>query len=65
MDYWFAFRALCVVKGEAGALLRFEVDDYATMSKANQHSMPDLLAEFEIVRASTAALFKSFDNEML
>lgn len=65
VDRIFAFRALCFARGEKGSLLGFEVNDYATMSKANQRSMSDLLAEFEIVRASTVALFKSFDNKML
>lgn len=61
----YAFRALSFARGETGSLLGFEVDDYATASKANQRNMEDLIAEFKVNRASTRLLFKSFDEEML
>lgn len=61
----FAYRILCFARGEKGALVGFEVDDYATASLANNRKMADLLAEFKAVRESTRLLFQSFDATML
>ncbi len=43
----------------------FEEDDYVLEANANKRSIQDLLTELLIVRQSTLALFKSFNNEQL
>jgi uncharacterized damage-inducible protein DinB len=51
----FAYRALCVARGESGSLAGFDQDTYARLSGANTRSLEDLSREFRIVRMSTTA----------
>jgi uncharacterized damage-inducible protein DinB len=53
----FAYRALCVARGESQALPGFDQEAYARLSGANDRLLGDLLDEFRIVRRSTIALF--------
>jgi hypothetical protein len=52
----FAYRALCVARGECTQLPGFDQDNYARASGANDRSLADLLEELRLVRLSTAAL---------
>ena len=61
----FNYRALCFARKEAASLPGFDENSYAAHSKANQRSGADLLTELNIVRQSSALLFKSFDEEQL
>ncbi|MEO7360376.1 MAG: DinB family protein [Gemmatimonadaceae bacterium] len=58
----FSYRALRIARGDETPLTSFEQDDYVPESRANRRSMTDILAEFRLIRASTVALVKSFDD---
>ena len=61
----FAYRALCIGRGEKASLPGFEEDEYAAASKADRRTKSDLLEEFETVRRSIEQLFASFDSVQL
>ncbi|GGC96492.1 DNA damage-inducible protein DinB [Flavobacterium lutivivi] len=61
----FAYRALRFARNDKTELPGFEEDDYVLEANANKRSIQDLLTELLIVRQSTLALFKSFNNEQL
>lgn len=60
-----AYRALCIARGEKQRLNGFSEKEYAETSNSNNRTIEDLLSEFDVVRASSIALFQSFDNSML
>jgi hypothetical protein len=55
----FAYRALCVARGETQALPGFNEELYAASAAGVQRRWEDLLAEYSTVRAATLALFRS------
>ncbi len=59
----FAYRALCVARGDPTSLPGFEQDDYVRVSGANGRSLTDLLNEFQAVRRATMALFTGLPRE--
>lgn len=61
----FAYRALCFARNDKTELPGFEEDDYVVEANANKRSIQDLLTEILIVRQSSLALFKSFNDEQL
>ena len=61
----FAYRALRFARNDKTELPGFEEDDYVLEANANKRSIQDLLTELLIVRQSTLALFKTFNNEQL
>ncbi|MEO8405532.1 MAG: DinB family protein [Chitinophagaceae bacterium] len=61
----FAYRAVCIARGEQQSLPGFDENDYAAHSKANARDWDDMIEEFKHVRKSTSWLFRSFDNEQL
>jgi hypothetical protein len=56
----FAYRALRIARGDATPLPGFEQDDY--VRNFPQCPMPDLIAEFRVVRQSTVMLFEHLDE---
>ena len=52
----FAYRLLCVARGEDLELPGFDENRYAACAESERRSMEDLLAEYETVRAATLAL---------
>jgi uncharacterized damage-inducible protein DinB len=60
----FAYRGLCFARGEPAALPDFDQDPYVERSGAQRRTLDDLAEEFELVRRSHLALFRSFDEEM-
>ena len=60
-----AYRALCFARGESTALPGFDENDYAAASEADRRSLSELIAEHDVVRASTMALFRSFSQDTL
>ncbi|MFI5202894.1 MAG: DinB family protein [Flavobacteriales bacterium] len=60
----FAYRALCIARGETINLPGFNENEYASKSAANGRSLEELADELETVRYGTAMLFESFDEEM-
>ena len=60
----FAYRAMSFARNDQNNLAGFDDHLYAKNSGANNRSMEELLAEFDIVRKASIALFKSFDDDM-
>lgn len=61
----FAYRALRCARNDKTDLPGFDQDDYVTTSEANNRSKASLIEEYESVRKSTIAMFRSFTDEML
>lgn len=61
----FAYRALCIARGEQASLPGFDENSYAVASRADKRTKGQLLEEFETVRNSILQLFQSFDDEDL
>lgn len=61
----FGYRAMCFARGEKQSLPGFDENEYAAASKANKQSLKDIVNQLKLVRASTIALFGSFDEEQL
>jgi hypothetical protein len=62
----FAYRALCIARGEKQNLLGFEEDDYATQCYTEHRNLNDIVEEFLAVRQATIQLYKHIDeNELL
>jgi len=55
----FAYRALCLARGETLSLAGFDENVYAANSGAENRTWADLLDEYRIVRAATVALLRS------
>jgi hypothetical protein len=58
----FAYRCLRIGRGDATPLAGFEENDYATAARAEEHSVADLLADFQVSRAAAISLFRSFPD---
>jgi hypothetical protein len=61
----FAYRALCIARGDKKSLPGFEQDDYVNEGNFNRRELFDLNYEFRLLRESNLLLFKSFSPEML
>ena len=61
----FAYRALSFARGDATPLPGFEEKEWVPAARFDRRGVQDLLAEYEAVRASTVAMFSSFDEEDL
>ncbi|HEV7350731.1 DinB family protein [Telluribacter sp.] len=59
------YRALRFARNDKTQLPGFEEDYFAAHAKADRRTLPDLLEEWALLRTSTLALFRSFDEEML
>ena len=59
----FAYRALCVARGDSRPLPGFDENDYAAAARFENHSLADLLADFEAVRHASVTLFRGLDEE--
>lgn len=60
-----SYRALRFARNDKTALPGFDEDLFGNTANANKRQLDDLLEEFRLVRQSTMALFKSFDDDML
>lgn len=61
----FAYRALCISRGEEASLPGYDENKYAINSKANHRLLKDMLEEYEYVRRSSILMIRSFTSEML
>ena len=61
----FAYRALCVGRGDATALPGFDENLYVPEGRFERRTLADVAAEFAAVRLATLALFHSFDAQAL
>lgn len=57
-----AYRLLCIARGETVSLPGFDEKQYTAHATFNEQSMEELIDHFSIVRESTLALMKSFDD---
>jgi len=61
----FAYRALCIARGESASLPGFDENMYAESSNANVRSLNDMLEEYNLARKSNLYLFRGFTDEVL
>jgi hypothetical protein len=61
----FAYRALCIARGEKQSLPGFDENVYAAASGAEKRNKEELVEEFTAVRKATELLFRSFAEEQL
>jgi hypothetical protein len=61
----FAYRVLCIARGDRSNLPGFDQDEYAAAARANQRSLDDLLAEYHSVRAATLTLVAGLPEAVL
>ncbi|OON69340.1 DinB family protein [Hymenobacter sp. CRA2] len=61
----FAYRALCIARGEVQSLPGFDENTYADVSSADERTLASLLTEYAAVRQATLALYQSFTAEQL
>lgn len=61
----FAYRALCIARGEKKSLPGFDQDDYVKMGNFNSRELFELNYDFRLLRESNLLLFRSFTPEML
>ena len=54
----FAYRALCVARGDTRPLPGFDENDYVASTDFESRPLTSLIAEYRAVRASTLALFE-------
>lgn len=63
-DRVFAYRALCIARGEKKSLPGFEQNDYVSEGNFNRRDLFELNYEFRLLRESNLLLFRSFTSEM-
>ncbi|KZS42153.1 damage-inducible protein DinB [Aquimarina aggregata] len=61
----FSYRALRFARNDKTPIVGFDQDNYVPYSNANNYSKEDILSDFEAMRNSSIALFRSFTDEML
>lgn len=61
----FAYRAMCIARGDNTPLPGFDENTYATNSAANNRTLDSLINEFNTLRIATIDLFNSFTDEVL
>ncbi len=61
----FCNRALRFARNDQTNLPGYDHDNYVAYSGANERSLSNIAEEYDLVRAATIALFKSFNAEML
>jgi len=61
----FAYRALCIARGEKKSLPGFDQDDYVREGNFNSRELFELNYEFRLLRESNLLIFRSFTPEML
>lgn len=59
----FAYRALCIARGESTSLPGMDQDDYVREAGFDSRSVASLAEEYRHVRRSTIALLESLDEE--
>ena len=59
----FAYRALCIARGDARPLASFDENEYMAGASFEERTLASLLHEYAIVRAATISLFESLTDE--
>jgi hypothetical protein len=60
----FAYRALCIARGDRTPLSGFEQDDYVRAGGFGERTLTDLVEEFALVRSATSAFFHSLGDDV-
>ena len=60
-----SYRALRIARADETPLPGFEQDPYVRAANFDSRAVDDLLAEFQVVRAATKSLFRSFDEKAI
>jgi hypothetical protein len=61
----FAFRALCISRGEQQPIPGFDEDEYAKNAHCTNRKWTDMIEEFQAIRRSTEFLFSSLNEAQL
>ena len=61
----FAYRALCIARGDKTPLPGFNENDYADAAQVSHRSLKEMVHEFQAVRSATLSLFNSFGQQEL
>ena len=61
----YAYRALCVARGDPRPLPGFDENDYARAAAFDSRTLADLLADYEAVRNASITLFRGLPPEAL
>ena len=61
----FAYRAMCIARGEEQSLPSFDENQYAENAAIEHRSLNGLKEEMILLRKSTVVLFENFTNNML
>lgn len=61
----FAYRALCIVRGEKQHLPGMDQDDYVKEADFDKRDFAGMVKEYELARKSNLQLFKSFPENIL
>lgn len=61
----FAYRALCIARGEKKSLPGFDQDDYVKEGNFNGRELFELNYDFRLLRESNILMFRSFTPEMM
>lgn len=61
----FAYRLLCIARGETSSLPGFDEQAYAERSNADRRTLNDLADELAAIRAATLALLRGLDESVL
>ncbi|MGN6568064.1 MAG: DinB family protein [Flavipsychrobacter sp.] len=60
----FAYRALCIARGEQGMLPGFDENAYSAASNAQSRSIENIMAEYNSVRQASMALLAGLADEV-
>ncbi|WP_418513057.1 DinB family protein [Corallibacter sp.] len=61
----FSYRALRFARLDTSMLAGFDENYYAEVALGNNRTLDNLLSEYKLLRASTIAMFQSFDEDAL
>jgi uncharacterized damage-inducible protein DinB len=61
----FAYRILCISRGDKTPFPGYEENEYAAASNADEREFSDIIEEYINVRTATLSLLKSLDEKML
>jgi hypothetical protein len=59
----FAYRALCLARGDSRPLSGFDENAYAAAARFEDHTVDDLLADYFAVRDASVTLFRGLDGD--
>jgi uncharacterized damage-inducible protein DinB len=61
----FAYRLLCIARGDKTPMPRMDENQYTAASKADRREIADLVKELTLIREASLALVRSLDETML